>query len=392
MLILDRAFCIRRHSPAAMGSGDRSRKINWMALITRSGRPVARASRAMRSSWLRAWTLIPLLTVFVSTTASAQDISLRAEHERGLRLRDENHNEEALAVFQHIYELTREPRALARMALAEGALNRWSDAEAHLVLAVAARRDPWIHQNRAGLMQNLQVIRSHVGTVQVNCNVSGAELLVRGVRVGTFPLPQPLRLSEGSNEFEVHAEGYATSRQAITVVPNGNLSVVIALAAEASSPSPRALVSAPPPPPPAPRACATGQVISDETAGHCCWPGQVWSSLRSACIGTPQCPPGFAASGETCATVGDAPATAAPPARPPSARTLRACATGQVISEETAGHCCWPGQVWSSLRSTCVGAPQCPSGFAASGETCSAMARGAAPASTAVSIPPHATQ
>ncbi|MBK6534683.1 MAG: hypothetical protein IPF99_35585 [Deltaproteobacteria bacterium] len=36
MLILDRAFCIRRHSPAAMGSGDRSRKINWMALITRS--------------------------------------------------------------------------------------------------------------------------------------------------------------------------------------------------------------------------------------------------------------------------------------------------------------------------------------------------------------------
>ena len=140
----------------------------------------------MGTSFLRAWRWAPLLSILATAPATAQHRNLEAEHERGLRLRDENHNEEALAVFQRIYEQTHEPRALARMALAEGALNRWVDAETHLLAAIAARRDRWIRHNRAGLRQNLQVIRSHLGTVQVSCNVAGVLMAMekRGFREG----------------------------------------------------------------------------------------------------------------------------------------------------------------------------------------------------------------
>nr|MBK7066678.1 PEGA domain-containing protein [Deltaproteobacteria bacterium] len=220
------------------------------------------------------------------------------KHEHGLRLRDENHNEEALGVFQQIYERTREPRALARMALAEGALNRWADAEGHLIEAIAARRDRWIRHNRAGLMQNLQVIRSHLGTVQVSCNVPGAQVVIRSGRPVTVPLPQVLRLSEGPNELEVFAEGYVTARQPITVVPGATLSVVVALAAEppAPPPPPPPPEPAPEPPPPPPLVCPGAQVSNPQTLGHCCWPGQVYSTVAQSCTGSPSCPSGMIAA------------------------------------------------------------------------------------------------
>ncbi len=97
--------------------------------------------------------------------------------------------------------------------------------------------------------------------------------------------------------------------------------------------------------------CADGQSVTAETAGHCCWPTQVWSNGRNACVGIPQCPSGQHAEGETCV----------------SAAT---CADGQSRTADTAGHCCWPSQVWSSSRSVCVGVPQCPSGQHAEGESC----------------------
>jgi formylglycine-generating enzyme required for sulfatase activity len=48
-------------------------------------------------------------------------------------------------------------------------------------------------------------------------------------------------------------------------------------------------------------ACPVGQERSEETAGHCCWPGQVWSTRRSLCVGEPlSCPPDQVARDETC--------------------------------------------------------------------------------------------
>jgi hypothetical protein len=56
-----------------------------------------------------------------------------------------------------------------------------------------------------------------------------------------------------------------------------------------------------------------------------------------------------------------------PPDRPPPRVS---CIWGQVATEDTDGHCCWPRQVWSKQRQICAGIPACPSGLVAVGEGC----------------------
>jgi serine/threonine protein kinase len=74
------------------------------------------------------------------------------------------------------------------------------------------------------------------------------------------------------------------------------------------------------------------------------------------------------------------PAPPAPPPPPPAAPPVppppppeEACPTGQLRGDDTHGHCCWPNQAWSTPKARCVGAPSCPHGTVAKGETCSAV-------------------
>ncbi len=98
-------------------------------------------------------------------------------------------------------------------------------------------------------------------------------------------------------------------------------------------------------------ACQPGQERSADTQGHCCWPGQAWSGARQSCVGDATCGEGFQPDGQGgCVVAG--------------------CRPGQVSSADTQGHCCWPGQAWSSARNACVGAPECPSGMMAAGADC----------------------
>jgi len=60
--------------------------------------------------------------------------------------------------------------------------------------------------------------------------------------------------------------------------------------------------------------CSEGRVASDATEGHCCWPGQSWSSAEESCVGAPtSCPAGRIAHGARCVvgTPGGVPAVAA---------------------------------------------------------------------------------
>ena len=58
--------------------------------------------------------------------------------------------------------------------------------------------------------------------------------------------------------------------------------------------------------------CLPGQVASDDTDGHCCWPGQGWLKSTGRCIGKPRCPASTVASGEKCIHKGPAVILAAP--------------------------------------------------------------------------------
>lgn len=100
---------------------------------------------------------------------------------------------------------------------------------------------------------------------------------------------------------------------------------------------------------PAVEECTEGKGRSVDTAGHCCWSGQVWN--RTGCVGVPSsCPAGLSQSAahQSCELV--------------------ACGGGQARAEDGV-HCCWPGQGWSKSRATCIGVPKCPTGFEAQGDS-----------------------
>ena len=242
--------------------------------------------------------------------ARADDPNVEAEHERGVQLREQHRDQEALDLFQALYDRTHEPRALARIALAEASLGRWDLAEEHMSLALQARRDRWIRRNRSGLRQNLALIREHVGSAEINCATPGATLLVRGRVRAAFPLVRPIRLPLGDTPIEVRAPGFQTARQNVTVSAGAAVQVVIALAAEAPPPAVVVQTPAPLPAPvaePAITRCQEGQFITPDTAGHCCWPGQVYATSRDRCVGVPTCLNGFMAEGEQCVAASPAP-------------------------------------------------------------------------------------
>jgi tetratricopeptide (TPR) repeat protein len=153
--------------------------------------------------------------------AQAADPAAAAEAERliqqGVKLREQGQDAGALLLFERAYQLAPTPRALTQRALAEQALGSWVQAEAHLKEALAAPPDAWIGQYRDTLDRSLATIGDHLGTLQVNGGLPGAELRIDGQLVGTLPLSAPLRVVVGRSLLEVKLAGHYPVRREIAV-------------------------------------------------------------------------------------------------------------------------------------------------------------------------------
>jgi tetratricopeptide (TPR) repeat protein len=143
--------------------------------------------------------------------------------QRGVDLRETGRDEEALALFEQAWQRSQSPRARAQVALAEQALGRWVDAEAHLSEALAAQRDPWIRRNRAALEGALRVIQQRLGSLEVRGGVPGARVELNGRPVGTLPLPELVRVVAGSVTLRVSAEGYYPVTREVVVAAGGTV-------------------------------------------------------------------------------------------------------------------------------------------------------------------------
>ena len=97
---------------------------------------------------------------------------------------------------------------------------------------------------------------------------------------------------------------------------------------------------------------------------HCCYPGSKWSKRKKACVGPKTCRPGEMRRGLECVPPGsftDA-----------ERREVDFCHRhdGAAILHEGV-HCCWPGQLFSTARSMCLGIPtECPPLMKPEGEGC----------------------
>ena len=165
-------------------------------------------------------------TVFVSFAlaaalaapwARAESAEEAALIEQGVALRERGEDEAALGSFSRAWALGRGAHARAQMALAEYALGRWLEAEAHLREALAVTDDPWIDAHRAELTGQMGEIVQHIGALEVTSDAPGTELWLAGRRIGALPLAAPLRLPEGAVTLEARAPGYHPRTREVVV-------------------------------------------------------------------------------------------------------------------------------------------------------------------------------
>jgi hypothetical protein len=160
---------------------------------------------------------LPLALVLIAPArAQAQDAD--ALIKQGVELRRAGQDQAALEQFRHAYDLEPTPRALAQMGLAEQALGRWIDGEAHLARALEAAQDPWIAKYRGTLEGSRAEIGKHLGSLAVTGGPDGAELRVDGRPVGTLPLRRTLRLPLGTFTLEASVAGRVVVARAVSIV------------------------------------------------------------------------------------------------------------------------------------------------------------------------------
>ena len=124
---------------------------------------------------------------------------------RGVALRRAGNDVAALREFQKAWDITQTPRTSAQLGLCQQSLGQWAPAQARLLEALAAKEDPWITKNRMALEKALASAREHIGHLSVVGDPKGAEVLIGGRVVGTFPLSDPIAVSEGTVDVEVRA-------------------------------------------------------------------------------------------------------------------------------------------------------------------------------------------
>jgi len=139
---------------------------------------------------------------------------------RGIELREQHKDDEALGVFKNALSKSPTPRARAQVALAEQALGLWVLAEHDLANALSVPSDPWIAKNQAALEGALAIIRRHLGSLDVR-GQEGAEVVLDGVPLGTLPLREPLRVEAGRRVLEIRAKGFYSTTRTLEVPAGG---------------------------------------------------------------------------------------------------------------------------------------------------------------------------
>jgi hypothetical protein len=165
--------------------------------------------------------------VFAATEARAQ-ANDEPFIEKGVELRKEHRDAEALEQFRRAEAIHPTARIKAQIALAEQAIGKWVEAERDLTAALASSDDPWIASRAPALRGSLEAIRQHLGTLVVRANVEGAEVWLNGARLGVLPMER-VRVPSGTLHVEVRAKEYEPALRDLDLDPGMTLTAELVL-------------------------------------------------------------------------------------------------------------------------------------------------------------------
>jgi hypothetical protein len=161
--------------------------------------------------------------------AAADPAELENLVRQGNELREKGRDHPALPFFQRAYDLSPSPRTAALLGLVELALGYSIQAEGHLSEALLSPHHLWVAKNREQLNTALAGARRAIGRVEVRGSPDGAAVVVNANAVGTLPLGEPIKVSEGSVQVLVKAAGFEEKMVRVNVAGGSTEKVAVNL-------------------------------------------------------------------------------------------------------------------------------------------------------------------
>lgn len=127
---------------------------------------------------------------------------------------------EALDDYERATAIEPHPVLLFNRGRALQALHRYPEALEHFE-AFEREAPPELVARAGQLAELMERLRAQAGRVELACDVPGATVLVRGVKVGVTPLARPLDLNAGPAHVSVLADGRVPFERDIVVAGRG---------------------------------------------------------------------------------------------------------------------------------------------------------------------------
>lgn len=135
---------------------------------------------------------------------------------RGVELYKNQNFEGAKAEFEQAYSLSKDPRLLFNMAIAERDSKRYSRAVARLE-QLLKEGDELSDKDKQDARDLLDGLKQYTAPITVTVNEPGATILVDDIEVGKSPLDKPLVVDVGERNFVVRKAGFLDLSKRLTV-------------------------------------------------------------------------------------------------------------------------------------------------------------------------------
>lgn len=141
----------------------------------------------------------------------------RTHFQRGADLYRDGNFDAALAEFSRAYELVPNYRVLYNIAQVQVERHDYVAAQRAFSDYLRLGATDVSQERRDQVEAELGNLKTRISELTVTSNVTGAEIAIDGVPVGTLPLAQPLLVSAGTRRVRASKRGYTTTERTISV-------------------------------------------------------------------------------------------------------------------------------------------------------------------------------
>jgi len=164
---------------------------------------------------------VVLLSVLCSATPSlaAEDAVVEALIQRGIQLRRNSADEEALAVFLEAErQAPTSVRVLLHVVTAAQSAGKWLLADSYMRKVSLLSDNDYYRRHADAIDVVRRTIAARVGSFQAQGGPDGASVRLDGHLVGTLPMADPAPVESGAYLMEVQKPGYYRLRRSVNVV------------------------------------------------------------------------------------------------------------------------------------------------------------------------------